>query len=145
MTRLALALLLLLPAAARADDLRLNQIQVIGTHNSYKQPMTPELFAALKAISPLLSQPFEYWHEPLTERLLGQPIEPAEVFDNLPGGHAVVDAGVGRHEANLSPHLVGLCQHVAAIDACRSAGWAEDRAAASAREKIAIYATARGR
>ncbi len=32
-------------------------------------------------------------------------VQAAEVFDHFPGGHAVVDAGVGRHETDAVPHL----------------------------------------
>ena len=31
---------------------RLNQVQVIGSHNSYKQPTTPEIYAVLSALDP---------------------------------------------------------------------------------------------
>lgn len=36
--------------AAPGDDLKLNQIQVVGTHNSYSQPADPRVFAVMKPL-----------------------------------------------------------------------------------------------
>ena len=41
------AALLPLAAAAGAAEPRLNQIQVIGTHNSYSQPADPRVFEVM--------------------------------------------------------------------------------------------------
>ena len=45
-------------------------------------------------------------------RSRGQSVEPAEILDQLPGGHPVVDAGAGRHVADARPDLLGLGHHV---------------------------------
>jgi hypothetical protein len=67
MPRLALALLLL-PAAARADDLRLNQVQVIGTHNSYKIAPAPGVMKLLAAFGGDRATKLDYTHRPLPEQ-----------------------------------------------------------------------------
>ncbi len=54
--------------------------------------------------------------------VFGQAVQPAEVFDHLPGGHPVVDGRVGGHEADLPPHLRRLRDHVRPVDGGRAAG-----------------------
>ncbi|MCZ6641151.1 MAG: Ca2+-dependent phosphoinositide-specific phospholipase C [Gammaproteobacteria bacterium] len=56
-------------AYAAERQLRLNEIQVIGSHNSYKLAMAPERFAELQASRPELAKSLEYWHVPLNEQL----------------------------------------------------------------------------
>ncbi|MFK7917466.1 MAG: phosphatidylinositol-specific phospholipase C1-like protein [Ilumatobacter sp.] len=51
------------------DELRLNEIQVIGSHNSYHLKPQEELFAGIAALSPELASGIEYSHAPLTEQL----------------------------------------------------------------------------
>ncbi len=66
----ALVAMLLLMASAWADDaLRLNEIQVLGSHNSYKQTMSAENFAALTERNPEVAASLEYTHLPLAEQL----------------------------------------------------------------------------
>lgn len=50
-------------------NLRINDIQVIGTHNSYKQPMAPELMAAHRLRDPVGADGLDYGHRPLAEQL----------------------------------------------------------------------------
>ena len=73
--RLALgltALVLLLGGCASTvdrDALRLNDIQTVGSHNSYKQPMDPLLLEALvEAAGPRMLS-LDYAHPPLAEQL----------------------------------------------------------------------------
>lgn len=73
--RLAILLALLAPSPQlEANDLldhaglRMNQVQVIGTHNSYKQPIEPELFRITRVFSPEIDS-LDYSHPPLTEQL----------------------------------------------------------------------------
>lgn len=54
---------------AAERQLRLNEIQVVGSHNSYKLAMAPERFAELQASNPDLAKSLEYWHAPLGEQL----------------------------------------------------------------------------
>lgn len=58
-----------LGAPAAEEPLRLNEIQVLGSHNSYKLAMTAERFAALSAENPDTARSLEYTHEPLTAQL----------------------------------------------------------------------------
>lgn len=73
-----LALALLLAACAtRAEmavggldpSLRMNDIQAIGTHNSYKQAIGAAEFAALSANNPLAARTLDYAHPPLSAQL----------------------------------------------------------------------------
>lgn len=56
------------PAPA-PESLRLNDIAVIGTHNSYKLPMPPAVMARLRAADPAMADALDYGHRPLTEQL----------------------------------------------------------------------------
>jgi len=60
---------LLLSAAAHAAELHLNDIQVLGSHNSYKQAMAPQRMAALREVNPELARALDYRHPPLAEQL----------------------------------------------------------------------------
>jgi hypothetical protein len=48
---------------------KMNQIQVLGTHNSYKRAIAPAEMALLKATSPKSAVGLDYAHPPLTEQL----------------------------------------------------------------------------
>ncbi len=57
---------------AVADEpapLRMNEIQVLGSHNSYKLAMSAENFSALMARNPDTARSLEYTHLSLTEQL----------------------------------------------------------------------------
>jgi hypothetical protein len=72
-----LALALLTQAASaqtgRARDtvraLRMNDIAVIGTHNSYKQPMPAATMAKVRAVDPKMADALDYSYRSLTEQL----------------------------------------------------------------------------
>lgn len=68
--------------------LRLNQIQVLGTHNSYKEPVTPEILALLRLFDPSLAESLEYSHPPIVEQLEHQEVRQLEldVFADTEGG-----------------------------------------------------------
>ncbi|HEX3397801.1 MAG TPA: phosphatidylinositol-specific phospholipase C1-like protein [Steroidobacteraceae bacterium] len=55
--------------AASSEPLRLNQIQVIGTHNSYHAGLAPSEAKLLEQKNPKLYQALEYRHRPLDEQL----------------------------------------------------------------------------
>jgi Phosphoinositide phospholipase C, Ca2+-dependent len=70
-TSAAVAGLLVTAAAAPAvgagaDDLRINQIQVIGSHNSYHAGLTPGVAKLLQATNPKAFDGLDYQHAPLT-------------------------------------------------------------------------------
>lgn len=65
----ALAAGLVAPAALAAsagEGLRINQIQVIGTHNSYHAGLTPGVAKLLQASNPKAFDSLDYSHAPLT-------------------------------------------------------------------------------
>ena len=66
MIRLSVLGLCLLCAAqyALADSapLKINQIQFVGSHNSYKQAMSPLIFKALHLLDAKTAESLEYWH-----------------------------------------------------------------------------------
>lgn len=76
-------------AAARGAgvaELRLNDIQVLGSHNSYKRAMAPERMEALRAVSPAAAWSLDYAHAPIGEQLdLGLRKLEIDVFYD-PGG-----------------------------------------------------------
>lgn len=51
-----------------AQELRLNQIQVIGTHNSYHVAPHPELMQLISLTSQRLADSIDYTHRPLAEQ-----------------------------------------------------------------------------
>lgn len=53
---------------SRAEELRLNQVQVIGTHNSYHIAPHAELLKLLSATSKRLGESIDYTHRPLAEQ-----------------------------------------------------------------------------
>lgn len=62
-----------LPALAEpaTDDLRLNQIQVIGTHNSYHAGFAPNEGKLMQQMKPEIYQAFDYRHSFLPKQLDG--------------------------------------------------------------------------
>lgn len=68
--------------------LRLNQIQALGTHNSYRLDTTPEILSALRLLDPVLAQELEYRHVPLQEQFDLQGVRQIEldVFADPDGG-----------------------------------------------------------
>jgi hypothetical protein len=70
------------------DELRLNHIQVLGTHNSYHVQADPVVFQALRAFSEALAQTLEYTHIPLPEQFETERIRQIEldVFADPNGG-----------------------------------------------------------
>ncbi len=63
----AAAVLILL--AGCAEPLRINQLQFVGSHNSYKLAMSDEHMNALRARNPDAARSLEYAHVPLEEQL----------------------------------------------------------------------------
>lgn len=59
------------PGCTRAavDALSMNAIQAIGTHNSYKQAISPAQMALLRRVDPKQADSLDYAHPPLTAQL----------------------------------------------------------------------------
>jgi hypothetical protein len=70
-TLFAIGLALLLPVAEKdlPDDLPINKIQVIGSHNSYKQAIDPALFRMFQQRDSADASTLDYDHIPLTDQL----------------------------------------------------------------------------
>jgi hypothetical protein len=70
------------------DALRLNEIQVVGTHNSYHLPPHPDFDEAVNELFPGLTQFWQYEHRPLPEQFAEQGVRQIEldVFADPDGG-----------------------------------------------------------
>lgn len=82
--------------AGNADQcLRINHVQVLGTHNSYHRQPTSALRAALDSIAPDWDPEWWYTHRPLAEQLdeLGIRQFELDVFADPEGGHYVEPVG----------------------------------------------------
>jgi hypothetical protein len=76
------------PTYPHDDTLRLNQIQALGTHNSYHVQADQKLFDALKSFDASLAASIEYSHPPLDEQFDNEGIRQIEldVFADPAGG-----------------------------------------------------------
>jgi hypothetical protein len=70
-TLLSTALILLMASIGKdlPDDLPINKIQVIGSHNSYKKAIDPALFKMFQQRDSAGASSLDYEHIPLTEQL----------------------------------------------------------------------------
>ena len=70
------------------DDLRLNQIQVIGTHNSYHVAPTPATLRLIESTNPDAAVKLDYTHPPLEEQFSSLGIRQVEldVYADPEGG-----------------------------------------------------------
>lgn len=101
-----------LPAAEpfSAGGLRLNQIQVIGTHNSYKQRLDAPLLDFLKTVN-AAAIGFDYSHPPLNEQLdLGVRSLELDLYHDPDGGLYATPRGLelvrrlGKEPAEYDSH-----------------------------------------
>jgi hypothetical protein len=75
------------PAGAQEAPIRLNEIQVLGTHNSYKTAIDAPLMRLLKLEDPAQARALDYAHPPLTEQLdAGLRSLELDVFHDPEGG-----------------------------------------------------------
>jgi len=88
------------PAPAQAPPLRMNDIQTVGTHNSYKQPIPPVEMALLRKLrGDALADTLDYSHRPLAEQLDdGARNLELDVY---------IDPQGGRYATPLLPRLAG--------------------------------------
>lgn len=87
LTLLILPLLVQCQSFAPEKSLRFNQIQVLGSHNSYKKAIDPEVMAMLSQSNPEVARSLDYSHLPLTEQLdLGLRQLELDVFYDPQGG-----------------------------------------------------------
>ena len=76
------------PRATGDDSLRLNQIQVIGTHNSYHELATDKERVLRRTFLGDAEDEFEYYHRPLTTQFESEKVREIEldVFNDTKGG-----------------------------------------------------------
>jgi hypothetical protein len=82
--------------AAANDSVRMNQIQVIGSHNSYHQGIAPSEVKLMQAKNPKLYAGLEYRHRPLDQQFDSgiRQIE-LDIFADSQGGRYAHPAGPG--------------------------------------------------
>ena len=75
-------------AALPGDELRINEIQMLGSHNSYHLPAEPEVADALRGLVPALWETISYEHQPIADQLEQYGIRQFEldVFADPQGG-----------------------------------------------------------
>lgn len=61
--------LLALSLPASAQDLKINQIQILGSHNSYRPYPDPPVIEAIRVAAPTYLSGLEYGHPPLEDQL----------------------------------------------------------------------------
>lgn len=105
----AAAAVLSISAPARADDLRLNQLQMIGTHNSYHIAPHPVTMEQIAARSSDLAQSLDYTHRPLALQLndLGVRQIELDIFADPEGGHYANPHGAEHLPADVGEHDPG--------------------------------------
>ncbi|MGF1457315.1 MAG: phosphatidylinositol-specific phospholipase C1-like protein [Alphaproteobacteria bacterium] len=75
------------PCAVAREDLRLNDLQAVGSHNSYKRFIPAPELAIIKSTSPDAAIALDYGHRPLTEQLdLGMRQIELDLFHDPEGG-----------------------------------------------------------
>jgi hypothetical protein len=94
----------------RDGELRLNDIQSLGSHNSYHVQAEQPLFDALKSFDATLASSLEYTHAPLTEQFNNSGVRQIEldVFADPAGGLYANRAGnavIGKPKASGEPAL----------------------------------------
>jgi hypothetical protein len=111
--------------------LRLNQVQVIGSHNSYHIRPEEPLWSLLKGFDPTLGIGLDYTHSPLPEQFANQGVRQIEldVFADPAGGlydQRVVLPIVGLPADSGIPELEQpgfKVMHVQEVDFLSNCGW----------------------
>lgn len=91
------------------NELRLNDLQALGSHNSYHVEVQPEVMALLQAFDQELADSLAYSHVPLAEQFSEQGIRQIEldVFADTEGGRFADPGGVrlAGIEHDLGPEM----------------------------------------
>ncbi len=85
---------------------RMNQIQVVGTHNSYHQRTHPSLMKLIAAVKPQGARDLDYTPRPLRDQLSEEGVRPLELdcYLDPEGGRFARPLGPNRAaEAGLAP------------------------------------------
>lgn len=101
-------IMLLSACTTKESDIQLNNIQVIGSHNSYKMPIDAPLWNHLYVLDSAKAMSLQYGHIPLSEQLdLGLRNLELDVFYDPKGGHFSNPKGLEiakPKEQNSSPY-----------------------------------------
>ncbi|MBO1326668.1 phosphatidylinositol-specific phospholipase C1-like protein [Acetobacter sp. TBRC 12305] len=90
---------------AADEPVKMNQIQVIGTHNSYRRSIAPSTLAWLESQSPQMAQALDYRHGPLPAQLDGgmRQLE-IDIYADSTGRHYANPRGAEwQKKAGLTP------------------------------------------
>ncbi|MBD1262112.1 phosphatidylinositol-specific phospholipase C1-like protein [Maribacter polysiphoniae] len=88
-------IVLFISCATKESEIQLNEVQVIGSHNSYKIPIDPSLWDYLYEMDSAKAMSLQYGHIPLTEQLdLGLRNLELDVFYDPKGGHFINPKGL---------------------------------------------------
>ena len=109
---LLIGLLIGYPALAQEnqpayDNLPLNQFQIIGSHNSYKQAIDPPLRAVLQQTDAAMADALDYSHIDLSDQLaMGLRNLEVDVYADTQGGRYAHPKGLGWVEdsASVAPY-----------------------------------------
>jgi Phosphoinositide phospholipase C, Ca2+-dependent len=87
------------------DNLPINHIQVIGSHNSYKQPIDPALFGMIKKVDSNLARHIDYSHISLSDQLsMGLQNLEIDVYADSKGGKYAHPKGLDWAGSNSTPY-----------------------------------------
>lgn len=79
--------MIILPRSIKAQDIKLNLAQVIGSHNSYKAGIHPSILEYLNKVNPTAAKSLQYEHLPYEEQLdMGLRNLEIDVFHDPEGG-----------------------------------------------------------
>lgn len=87
---------------AAVDSLHMNQLQAVGSHNSYKQAISPPEMAMIASINPATARTIDYSHLPLDQELgLGARQLELDIVNDPQGGRYA--SPLGRRLVPSSP------------------------------------------
>ena len=106
------------------DTVRMNQLQYLGTHNSYHRRVRADIFDLLLVYIPDVAPTLEYAHLPLTEQFSNQGIRQIEldVFHDPKGGLYAAHQALTLFEENPASGIPALSEpgmkvlHVQEVD-----------------------------
>ena len=85
---------------------KLNQTQIIGSHNSYKSAMAPEILTYLRSMSANTANGLEYEHAPLEKQLdMGLRNLELDVFHDPQGGRYTQPKGIEMIKKGGNPNF----------------------------------------